>query len=473
LTLALLVGNRGFFPNHLCESGRREMMAALEAAGISIVALSPEQTPYGSIESTADARQAADLLRKQADRIDGVVVTLPNFGDERAVADALRWSSLRVPVLVQAFPDVAGRMTIADRRDSFCGKMSVCNNLRQYDIPFTLTTRHTEHPDSPTFRQDLADFAATCRVVKGLRKLRVGALGARPAAFKTVRYSEKLLEKYGVSVDTLDLYEFLGRVDRLSDDSASVQAKLSAIRGYVPAGQVPEVSLRKMARMGVVLDEWMAEGGLEATAIQCWTALEEFFGIVPCTLMSMLSNALLPSACEVDVTGAVAMVALSRASGRPAALVDWNNNYGDDPDKGVVFHCSNLPKGLFTNDGRDARMDYQQIIAGTVGEANSFGTIVGRVAAAPFTYLRIATDDAAGVVRGYLGEGELTDDPLDTFGGYGVVRIPRFQRLLRHICENGFEHHVAITPARVAKAIHEALVKYLGWPAHWHEPPEG
>jgi L-fucose isomerase-like protein len=467
-TLALLVGNRGFFPAHLCESGRREMLAVLEQAGFDVVALPPDRTPSGGIESLEDARQAAAHFRTHADRIDGVVVTLPNFGDERAVADTLRWSGLRVPVLVHAFPDQAAKMTSTDRRDGFCGKMSVCNNLRQYGIPFTLPRRHTDAPTSATFARDLSDFGAVCRVARALRGLRVGALGARPAAFNTVRYSEKLLEKHGISVETLDLSECIGRAGRLPDDAASVRTKLEAIKQYVRTRGVPPEALLKMAKLGVVIDEWTEAAALDATAIQCWTALEEFYGVVPCTLMSMLSNALRPSACEVDVPGAVAMTILARASIRPAALLDWNNNYGDDPDKGVVFHCSNLPKDIFAGGGAETAMDYQAIIAGTVGQENSYGTIAGRMAPGAFTYLRVATDDTAGKMRAYVGEGELTDDPLLTFGGYGVVRVPDFQRLLRYICENGFEHHVAITPGLVADAVAEALGKYAGWDVYRH-----
>ena len=230
---------------------------------------------------------------------------------------------------------------------------------------------------------------------------------------------------------------------------------------------MPDAALNKMARFGVVVDQWMEEKRLVATAVQCWTSMEEFYGVVPCTVMSMLSNSLMPSACETDITGAIGMYAMALASGRPSALADWNNNYGTDPDKGVVFHCSNLPQGILV----DANMDYQEIIAGTVGKENTYGTVVGRVQTGPFTYCRVSTDDERGTIRAYLGQGELTDDPLETFGGYGVIRIPSFQRLLRHICENGFEHHVAINRSEVASAVNEALGKYMGWEVYYHGAP--
>jgi L-fucose isomerase-like protein len=466
MTLGLVVGNRGFFPGHLVETGRREMLAALEAAGVNAVAPGTADTKYGAVETRAEAARCAELFAQHRDAIDGIVVTLPNFGDERAIAETLRLADLRVPVLIQATPDTPAQMTIRDRRDSFCGKMSVCNNLAQYGIPYSLTRLHTVLPDSDAFRADLGWFLAVCRVVKGLRRLRIGAVGARPAAFNTVRYSEKILETNGISVEPVDLSEILGRIGKMKDDDARAQAKLRDIQSYVTTQGIPAAALLKMAKFGAVLDAWMAETSVTISAVQCWTALEEYFGVVPCTVMSMMSNAGASSACEVDVCGVIGMHALHLASETPSALLDWNNNYGDDPDKAVCFHCSNLPKHFF----KDVKMDFQEIIAGTVGKENTLGTAVGRVKSGPMTFARFSTDDRAGAIRGYVGEGAFTDDPLTTFGGAGVVRIPNLQALLRFICERGFEHHVAANFSSVAAAVHEATTRYLGWGVHWHNP---
>jgi L-fucose isomerase-like protein len=324
---------------------------------------------------------------------------------------------------------------------------------------------HTEAPDSAEFAADLAAFAATCRVVRGLKNLRIGAIGARPTAFNTVRYSEKLLEASGITVETLDLSEVFGRVNRLKDTDDATAAKLDAIKKYVSTAGVPEAALLKMAKLAAVIDGWMLESDLTVSAIQCWTSMEEFFGVVPCTVMSMMSENLFSSACETDVAGTLSMYALALASETPSALLDWNNNYGDDPDKAVCFHCSNLPKHFFA----DVKMDFQTIIAGTVGKENTFGTCDGRVKAGAMSFARFSTDDLHGTIRGYVGTGEFTNDPLKTFGGAGVVRIPGMQKLLRYICENGFEHHVAASFSTVADSVHEAAVRYLNWPMHRHE----
>jgi len=373
-------------------------------------------------------------------------------------------SRLRVPVLVQATPDTPSKMTITHRRDSFCGKMSACNNLSQYGIPYSLTTSHTVTPDSAEFKKDLEWFAGTCRVVRGLRDLRIGSIGARPAAFNTVRYSEKILESQGISVETLDLSEVIGQIQRMKDTDDAAQAKLQSIEKYVSTNDVPKTALLKMAKLGAVIDRWMKQTDVTISAIQCWTSIEENLGVVPCTVMSMMSDDLMSSACEVDICGVLSMHALRLASETPSALLDWNNNYGENPDKAVCFHCSNLPKHFLKN----VKMDYQAIIAGTVGKENTFGTCVGLVKSGPMTYARFSTDDRAGRVRGYVGGGAFTDDPLETFGGAGVVEIPRMQKLLRYICENGFEHHVAANFSSVTSAVHEASTRYLGWDTYRH-----
>ncbi len=467
VTLGVIVGNRGFFPSHLCEAGRATILKVLEEEGINVVALTPQDTEYGSVESLSEAHKCADLFRAHRDEIDGILVTLPNFGDERGIANTLRFANLNVPVLIQAFPDDATKMDIKWRRDSFCGKMSACNNLHQYGIPYSLTTLHTVDPESDSFRQDLRKFAAVCRVTRGMRRARFGMLGARPVAFNTVRFSEKLLENAGISVETLDLSEVYGQIGRLADDDARVVAKTNAVKAYANAAQVPAQAMSKIAKLGVVIDEWTTANEYDATAVQCWTSMEEYFGVVPCTIMSMLSDNLMPSACETDIAGTAAMYAMALASGKPSALVDWNNNYGTDPNKGVVFHCSNLPRSVFTDE--IPVMNYQEIIAGSVGKANTWGTIYGRVKADPFTYLRISTDDLQGKITAYVGQGTFTNDPVDTFGGYGVVEVPNLQGLLQYICENGFEHHVSVNLSYVGDAVYEALTKYLKWDVYYHK----
>ena len=463
--LGVLYGNRDFFPDQLVTEARADLAKVFEKLGLRAVQLGEKQTKLGGVETHAEARQCAALFRKHADEIDGVLVVLPNFGDEKGVADTLKLSKLNVPVLIQGYPDELKKLSPARRRDAFCGKISVCNNLVQAGIRFSLTSRHVCHPASDPFARDLQNFLGVCRVVNGLRGVRLGAVCARPGAFNTVRYSEKLLERHGISVTTVDLSEIIGKATKLDAGAKAVKAKLAEIKGYAPAPGVPAEKLVQMAKMGVVLTDWMEINALDATAIQCWTSVQENYGCNVCTLMSMMSEKFMPSACEVDVTGVLTMYAMQLAGGTPAALVDWNNNYAADDDKCVLFHCGNWAKSFLP----DIKISNAPILGSILGVENTYGALDGRTPAGPLTYGRITTADADGCIRAYVGEGELTNDPLDTFGNRAVAHVPQLQKLMRHVCRQGFEHHVVMTVSRSADILAEAFGNYFGWEVYNHE----
>jgi L-fucose isomerase-like protein len=462
--LGVIYGNRDFFPDHLVTEARADIAAVFDRLGIRAIQLTEQDSKLGGVESHADARRCADLFRQHADEIAGVLVVLPNFGDEKGVADTLKLSRLQVPVLIQGYPDDLKRLDVARRRDAFCGKISVANNLVQAGIKFTLTSKHVAHPTSDSFTRDLQQFLGVCRVVNGVQGVRLGAVGARPGAFNTVRYSEKILERHGISVTTVDLSEIIGKANKLDAGAAAVKAKLAEITGYAPAPGVPPEKLVQMARMGVVLTEWMDANALDATAIQCWTSVQENFGCNVCTLMSMMSEKFMPSACEVDVTGVLTMYAMQLAGGTPAALVDWNNNYDDDDDKCVLFHCGNWAKSFLP----DIKIANAPILGSIIGVENTYGALDGRTPAGPLTYGRITTADADGCIRAYVGEGELTNDELKTFGNRAVANVPKLQQLMRHVCAHGFEHHVVMTQSKSAAILAEAFENYLGWQVYQH-----
>ncbi|HVM62639.1 MAG TPA: L-fucose/L-arabinose isomerase family protein [Verrucomicrobiae bacterium] len=466
-TLGVIYGNRDFFPDALVAEARKDLAKVFESAGVRAIQLGQRDSKLGGVETHADARQCAALFREHADKIDGVLVVLPNFGDEKGVADTLKLSKLNVPVLIQGYPDDLDQLGPARRRDAYCGKISVCNNLVQAGIKFTLTTKHVCHPASAEFAVDLQNFLGVCRVVNGVRGVRLGSVGARPGAFNTVRYSEKLLEHHGISVTTVDLSEFLAKAGKLDDKSAAVKKKLAEIKGYAPAPGVPPEKLVQMAKLGVVLADWMSANAIDATAIQCWTSVQQNFGCNVCTLMSMMSEKFMPSACEVDVTGVLTMYAMQLAGNTPAALVDWNNNYADDDDKCVLFHCGNWAKSFLP----DITIANAPILGSILGVENTYGALAGRTPSGPLTFGRVTTADADGCIRAYVGEGDLTDDRLETFGNRAVAHIPRLQQLMRHVCRSGFEHHVVMTVSRSADILAEAFGNYFGWDVHHHNQP--
>ena len=466
--LGVIYGNRDFFPDQLVVEARADIAKVFENLGIKVIQLGESDSKLGGVETHADARKCAELFRKHTGEIDGVLVCLPNFGDEKGVADTLKMSKLNVPVLIQGYPDDLNKLSPARRRDSFCGKISVANNLVQAGIKFSLTGKHVCHPTSASFEVDLQKFLGVCRVVNSVRGVRLGAVGARPGAFNTVRYSEKILERHGISVATVDLSEIIGKANKLDANAAAVKNKLAEITGYAPAPGVPSEKLLQMAKMGVTLTDWMDANAIDATAIQCWTSVQQNFGCNVCTLMSMMSEKFLPSACEVDVTGVLTMYAMQLAGGTPAALVDWNNNYAEDDDKCVLFHCGNWAKSFLP----DIKIGTAPILGSILGVENTYGALDGRTPAGPLTFGRITTADAEGKIRTYVGEGELTNDKLDTFGNRAVAKIPRLQKLMHHVCKQGFEHHVVMTQSRSAGILAEAFGNYFDWEVHHHNKPQ-
>jgi len=464
VTLGVIVGNRDFFPDRLVTEARADILKLFKEMDIEAVILDDQATKLGGVETWTHAKICGEFFKKNAERIDGILVSLPNFGDEKGVADTVKLSGLNVPILVQAYPDDLNQLTVERRRDGFCGKISVCNDLRQYGYAYSLTDLHTVHPLTESFKADLAKFVGVCRVVKGLKNARFGAIGARPGNFNTMRFSEKILQSFGMSVVTVDFSEMFGNAGRLSDSDARVKAKLDAIRGYAKSDSVPSEAMVRMSKLGIVIDDWMKEYDLTASAIQCWTSLQQNYHINVCTLMSMMSEQLMPSACEVDITGVASMYALQLASGSPSALVDWNNNYGGDPDKCVLFHCGNWAKSFLP----DIEIKTAEILATTLGTENTYGAVAGRTPAGPMTYARISTDDNKGVIRTYMGEGEFTDDTLDTFGARAVINTPGLQKLMRYICKNGFEHHCAMNASHSASILADAFETYFGWEVYHH-----
>ena len=464
-TFGVLISNRSFFPDHLVLTAREKLLSSLKAWGHEVITLSTEDTFMGETMTYDEAQKCAMLFRDHADVIDGIIICLPNFGEETGVADAIRWSRLDVPILVQACDDDFDKLQLENRRDAFCGKLSTCNNLYQYGIKYSLTSRHTCPVDGEEFHRDVETFARVCAVVKAMRTGRIAQIGARVMPFRTVRYSEKLLQQAGMTVETEDFSEILADIAQIADKK-QIAAKAKEIKAYGHVAQgISEEKIRRQAKLCIAIESWMAAHHCDASAIQCWDSVEENYGCAMCLCMSMMGEKGLPSACETDVMGAVSMLALLKASGIAPIYQDWNNNYRNEPNKCINVHCSNYPACAFAEKPEIANLD---ILATTLGEDVSFGALKGRVRPSPMTYLKISTDDKNGKIKCYLGEGRFTDDPLPTFGGVAVCEVPDLNGLMKHIARNGYEHHVALTQANVADILEEALGNYMGWEVYRH-----
>lgn len=458
VTFALYFGNRGFFPEKLISGARAELKSILKKLGHDCLLMDESLTKYGAIEGAADGEKYARFLAENRGRYQGVILCLPNFGDETGAIAALR--DCGVPILIHAYPDEPDKMGFADRRDAFCGKFSVMDVFYQYGLPFTAFPPHTVAPSSRTFAQHIQQFAAVCRIANAMRRMTVGAIGARTTAFKTVRFDELTLQRLGITTEALDLSEVFMRFRGSKAGGARYQDRAERLKKYTCWEGVPEEKFKTLVRLSLVIDDIIADYGLDCLALRCWIELEKELGVSPCVLLSEMNDRGMVAACELDVCNAIPMYALQLASQRPATCLDWNNNYGDDPDKCILFHCGPVPQGLMA--GKGQIVDHP-MFAKALGAGCGWGCNTGRIAPAPLTFASSKTMD--GKLWCYLGEGEFTKDKIakDFFGCAGVVRIKNLQDVLAYVGNEGYRHHVSVTVGHVAAAVREAFTKYLGY----------
>lgn len=456
-TFALYFGNRGFFPASLIASARDEVAAAVEKAGFDYLMPPADMTRYGAVETKDEGLKYAEWLGEHIGEYDGLIMSLPNFSDENGAVAAVR--DCGVPIFIQAYPDEIGKMDFDHRRDSYCGKFSICDVFHQYKIPFTIMPPHVVHPNTDAFAKNLSDFAAVCRVVNGMKRFTIGVIGARTTKFKTVRYDEITLQKYGITCDTYDLSELFYRVEKMDGNSAAVKAKIEKLIGYTDFSSVPKDKTETLAKVSVAIDDMMREYHLDCITLRCWEEMQTVLGIAPCVLLSELNDRGIVASCEIDLCSAINMYSMLLASQTPTACLDWNNNYGDDPNKVILFHCGPVAQSLM--DGKGKVTDHKMFAKGCPG--CGWGSNEGRIAAFDMTYSNCKTED--GKLTFYVDKGEFTGEPIEPefFGCGGVAKIDDLQRKLIVLAKNGFRHHTAVGKGDMTDILREAFTTYLGY----------
>lgn len=456
-TFALYFGNRGFFPASLIASARDEVAAAVEKAGFDYLMPPSDMTRYGAVETKDEGLKYAEWLGEHIGKYDGLIMSLPNFSDENGAVAAVR--DCGVPIFIQAYPDEIGKMDFDHRRDSYCGKFSICDVFHQYKIPFTIMPPHVVHPNTDAFAKNLSDFAAVCRVVNGMKRFTIGVIGARTTKFKTVRYDEITLQKYGITCDTYDLSELFYRVEKMDGNSDAVKAKIEKLIGYTDFSSVPKDKTETLAKVSVAIDDMMREYHLDCITLRCWEEMQTVLGVAPCVLLSELNDRGIVASCEIDLCSAINMYSMLLASQTPTACLDWNNNYGDDPNKVILFHCGPVAQSLM--DGKGKVTDHKMFAKGCPG--CGWGSNEGRIAAFDMTYSNCKTED--GKLTFYVDKGEFTSEPIEPefFGCGGVAKIDDLQRKLIVLAKNGFRHHTAVGKGDMTDILREAFTTYLGY----------
>ena len=456
-TFALYFGNRGFFPASLIGTARTEMEKAVTDAGYGFLMPPAEMTRYGAVETRQEGWKYAEWLKSHEGEYDGVIMSLPNFSDENGAVAALQ--NAGKPILIQAYPDEIGKMDFDHRRDSYCGKFSIEDVFHQYGIGYTALEPHVVHPLTKEFEQNLNDFAAICRVVNGMKKFSIGILGARTSKFKTVRYDEITLQKYGITCETFDLSDLFARVKNYSDNDEKVIARAEHLKNYTDFSKVPADKLLTLSKVSVVIDDYMSEYRLDCITLRCWEEMQSELGVAPCVLLSELNDRGIAASCEIDLCSAINMYSMQLASQKPTACLDWNNNYGDDPDKVILFHCGSTAQSLMR--GKGTVTDHKMFAKGCPG--CGWGSNEGRIAPFKMTFSNCKTED--GKLTFYLGEGEFTDDEIEKefFGCGGVAKIDGLQKKLLKLGREGFRHHTAIGVGHMSHILREAFAYYLGY----------
>ncbi|MBQ8229460.1 MAG: hypothetical protein IJZ32_02045 [Clostridia bacterium] len=457
MKFALFFGNRGFMPAELIAGARADMIKAVTDAGHEYLAMDERATRYGAVETRDEGKLYHDWLKSHEGEYDGVILCMPIFIDENGAVAALQDAG--VPILMQAYPDEIGKMDFAHRRDAFCGKFSVTDVFYQYQIPFTVMKPHVVHPSSPAFQQNLSDFAAICRVVKGMKRFTLGCIGARTTAFKTVRFDEVTLQRYGVNVESFDLSELIFNVQKKQDDEAAVIEKLKRLENYADFTRVPQKNKLTLAKISVVIDEYIKDYHLDAITLRCWNEMETILRVCPCVLISELNDRGIVCSCEIDLCSAITMRAMQLASEKPTACLDWNNNYGEDENKVILFHCGPVAQTLMA--GKGTVTEHKMFAKGDPG--SGWGSNEGRIASFDMTYSNCFTEN--GKLKVYASEARFTDEPIENafFGCGGVAEIPDLQNKLIRLAKGGFKHHTTIGMGHMKYVLEEAFSTYLGY----------
>jgi L-fucose isomerase-like protein len=457
MTFALCFGNRGFMPGELILDARNDMVKAVTEAGFDYIMMDEEATRYGAVETRDEGRLYAHWLDQHRGKYDGVIFCMPIFVDENGAAEAMRDAG--VPILLQAYPDEIHKLDFAHRRDAYCGKFSVTDVFLQYKIPFTVYKPHVVHPFSKAFGKNLSDFAAVCRVANGMKRFTIGCIGARTTAFKTVRFDEVALQKYGITVESFDLSELIFKTQKMEDNAPGMAEKLQRLKTYTDFSGVPNQNTITLAKISLVIDKYIESYHLDAITLRCWNDMETILRVCPCVLLSELNDRLIVASCEIDLCSAISMRAMNLASGEPTAVLDWNNNYGEDENKVILFHCGPVAQTLMK--GKGTVTEHKMFAKNDPG--SGWGCNEGRIAAFPMTFSNCRTEDGKLIM--YTSEGRMTDDPIEEgfFGCGGVAEIPNLQNKLLHLARGGFKHHTAIGRGRMKEILDEAFVSYLGY----------
>lgn len=454
LKIGFVPASRTIFDQELAVKVRGDVIEALRDAGLEVVAPGEGLTENGLVQTPAEAERVGRLFDQEG--VSGVVVGALNFGNEVPAALAALSRADERPVLLFGVGEEGELTREASRRDSFCGLISIATALRHREARFVFPRRAVCFPDDAEFRLAIFEFGNVCRAVAEVSGAVYGLFGPRPEEFETCAFDElSLLRKLGIRVVPVPLTTLFSLAAAVP---VEVEREIAEdMKGSVDCSGVSESDLAKMARLEAALDGIIEERGLSGLALQCWTSIQDDYGVSPCFVMSRLTDRGVPCACEVDIHGTLSMHLLSLVAGSTAGLADWNNRHYRAADVFSAWHCGVFPPSLCSG---EKRLSYHNILADSTGTAvGKFGTVESRLDGGPVTMMRV-TEHPWDTWPVLIAEGDVVDVPGDSPGSHGWVRVSDLDRLYAKLLR-GFPHHTAIAAGHVGGAL-MAAAYFLG-----------
>ncbi|MDO4679575.1 MAG: L-fucose/L-arabinose isomerase family protein [Eubacteriales bacterium] len=465
--IGIVAVSRDCFPESLSVNRRK---ALVEAYTKKYDAEDIYECPVCIVESEIHMVQALEDIKKAG--CNALCVYLGNFGPE--ISETLLAKHFDGPKMFIAAAEESGNNLVQGRGDAYCGMLNASYNLQLRNIKAYIP----EYPvgDAEDCADMIHEFIPIAKAIEGLNNLKIISFGPRPLNFLACNAPIKQLYNIGVEIEEnseLDLFEAFNK----HEGDERIPAIVKEMEEELGAGNKKPEILAKLAQYELTLKDWGEEhrGYRKYVAIagKCWPAFQTQFGFVPCYVNSRLTAQGIPVSCEVDIYGALSEFIGTVVSNDTVTLLDINNSVPKDmyetdikgkfdythKDTFMGFHCGNTASSKLSF----CEMKYQMIMARTLPEEVTQGTLEGDIVPGDITFFRLQST-ADNKLRAYIAHGEVLPVATRSFGAIGVFAIPEMGRFYRHVLiEGGYPHHGAVAFGHYGKALFEVF-KYIGVP---------
>jgi len=455
--IGFVPAHREFFDENWAIRMRERCISILSTIEkLDLVVPDDKLTKGGLVRDERDAEKTIQLFREKD--VDGIMIGTMTFGDEISVLKIASAFKDR-PILL--FGTKEGPFTPDGNRlsDSFCGTLSISSGLHRRRIPFIFAG--ILFPEEEEFKDAVLNFMRVCAIVRGFVGAKVGQIGTRPGPFETCAINEPaLIEHFKQTVVPISLVEIFQSANSLSDDEPEVQEIIREIEAQADVSNVKREILVKLAKLECALKRFAEENKIDAMAVQCWTAMQNIYGVSSCLPMGRLTDKGIMTACEVDIYGALTMLIQYLASLKttPPHFIDWTIQHQEKDNVFLAWHCGNAPPSLAC-EGCPIVVREHSILKRTVKPESSYGTAEFQLKPGTVTICRLVEYD--GEFKMLITKGEIKQSSDKLRGSWSWVEVPNLKSLYRTLVEEGFIHHASMIHGDYTQAIADAC-KFLG-----------